>query len=73
MTLITVLLVGMIVLCIVVAVHWSNSTQAITVIVSSIVTLLATIIALPTIICNYLFHKEEDKDLLEFIIKLNNK
>ena len=71
MTLIAFLLIGMITLCILVVCKWENSSQAITVIISSVATVLSTIIALPTIICNYLFHKKEDKDLLEFIVELN--
>ena len=73
MLLIAVIIVGMTALCIIVALKWSDYAQAIPVIVSSVVTLLSTIIALPTIICNYLFHKKEDKDLLDFIVDLNKK
>lgn len=73
MSLVALLIIGMIALCIIVASKWNNFPQAIIVIISSVVTILSTIIALPTIICNYLFHKKEDKDLLDFIIKLNNK
>lgn len=73
MSLIALIICGMVALCVIVVLKWDNSTQAIAVIISSIATVLSTIIALPTIICNYLFHKKEDKDLLDFILDLNKK
>ena len=73
MSLITILITGLIALCICIVFKWENSSQSIAVIITSVGTILSTIIALPTIICNYLFHKKEDRDLLTFIIKLNKK
>lgn len=73
MSLIALLIIGLIILCIFVVCKWENSSQAIAVIITSVGTILSTIIALPTIICNYLFHKKEDKDLLDFIVELNKK
>lgn len=71
MALIAILIVGMIILSVFIVCKWGESPQAVTVIITSIATVLSTIIALPTIICNYLFHKKEDKDLLDFIVKLD--
>lgn len=73
MSLITILIIGLIILCVCVVFKWENSSQSIAVIITSVGTILSTIIALPTIICNYLFHKKEDKDLLDFIVELNKK
>lgn len=73
MGLISMLIIGLIILCIFVVCRWDNSSQSIAVIITSAGTILSTIIALPTIICNYLFHKKEDKDLLDFIVELNKK
>ncbi len=73
MGLIAFLIFGLVVLCVIVVCKWDNSSQSIAVIITSVGTILSTIIALPTIICNYLFHKKEDKDLLDFIVELNKK
>ncbi|MCM1546508.1 MAG: hypothetical protein NC033_05675 [Clostridiales bacterium] len=73
MSLITILIIGLIILCVCVVFKWENSSQSIAIIITSVGTILSTIIALPTIICNYLFHKKEDKDLLDFIVELNKK
>lgn len=73
MSLIAFLVVGLVILCICIVDKWENSSQSLAVIITSVGTILSTIIALPTIICNYLFHKKEDKDLLDFIVELNKK
>ena len=73
MSLIAFLVVGLVILCIFIVDKWENSSQSLAVIITSVGTILSTIIALPTIICNYLFHKKEDKDLLDFIVELNKK
>ena len=71
--LIALLVIGLVVLCICIVFKWENSSESIAVIITSVGTILSTIIALPTIICNYLFHKKEDKYLLDFIVELNKK
>jgi ABC-type proline/glycine betaine transport system permease subunit len=73
MSLIALLVIGLVVLCICIVFKWENSSESIAVIITSVGTILSTIIALPTIICNYLFHKKEDKYLLDFIVELNKK
>ena len=73
MSLIAFLVVGLVILCIFIVDKWENSSQSLAVIITSVGTILSTIIAFPTITCNYFFHKKEDKDLLDFLVELNKK
>ena len=73
MSIISILIVGMVFMCLYVIKTWNSTSHALTIILSGIATILATIIVLPMISCNYLFSKKEDKDLLDFILQLNHK